>query len=168
LARDDDIEEDDFVVDDDTDDDIDVGDVGDVGDVDDLVGDVDKDLDVVPLAARVVADDDEEIDDAGDADMKGHEDEEDEADEADHDDEEDEEEEEDTTDEEEQSLDVLLAREVAQDDDDLGRLDDETRGTLSVPTIPIGEGEFTCRSCFLVKRRAQLADEEKLICLDCA
>ncbi|HSK90798.1 MAG TPA: hypothetical protein VK875_05755 [Euzebyales bacterium] len=33
---------------------------------------------------------------------------------------------------------------------------------------PPGEGEFTCRSCFLVKRRAQLADADAMICLDCA
>lgn len=33
---------------------------------------------------------------------------------------------------------------------------------------PPGEGEFTCRSCFLVKRRAQLADAAAMICLDCA
>jgi hypothetical protein len=33
---------------------------------------------------------------------------------------------------------------------------------------PPGEGEFTCRSCFLVKRRPQLADADAMICLDCA
>lgn len=32
----------------------------------------------------------------------------------------------------------------------------------------IGEDEFTCRSCFLVKSRAQLADADTLICTDCA
>lgn len=32
----------------------------------------------------------------------------------------------------------------------------------------IGEDEFTCRSCFLVKSRAQLADADQLICSDCA
>lgn len=31
----------------------------------------------------------------------------------------------------------------------------------------IGEDEFTCRSCFLVKSRAQLADAHELICTDC-
>lgn len=32
----------------------------------------------------------------------------------------------------------------------------------------IGEDEFTCRSCFLVKSRAQLADSDEIICTDCA
>lgn len=32
----------------------------------------------------------------------------------------------------------------------------------------IGEDEFTCRSCFLVKSRAQLADVDTLVCTDCA
>ncbi len=71
------------------------------------------------------------------------------------------------TDEEEESLDVLLAREQGDDDDPL-RLDEEPRDGLTTTTTPIGADEFTCRSCFLVKRRAQLADEKKLICLDCA
>jgi hypothetical protein len=39
---------------------------------------------------------------------------------------------------------------------------------LTASTSPIGAGEFTCRSCFLVKRRAQLADEKLQLCLDCA
>ncbi|MDP8970591.1 MAG: DUF4193 domain-containing protein [Actinomycetota bacterium] len=68
----------------------------------------------------------------------------------------------------EESLDVLLAREQVLDDDDLLRLDDDARDLLAVADVPIGAGEFTCRSCFLVKRRAQLADETELICLDCA
>jgi len=71
-------------------------------------------------------------------------------------------------DEDEESLDVLLAREKAtSEDDDLGRLE-EPRDGLTVPAQPISADEFTCRSCFLVKNRAQLADEDALICLDCA
>lgn len=71
----------------------------------------------------------------------------------------------DEPDEEEESLDVILARE--QD------LEDEFAPSGEAPrasptTTPPGEDEFTCRSCFLVKRRAQLADEDELICLDCA
>lgn len=65
--------------------------------------------------------------------------------------------------EEEESLEVLLGR--AADDE---RLADEPRdGLASVDSI-IAADEFTCRSCFLVKRRAQLADARKMICLDCA
>lgn len=67
----------------------------------------------------------------------------------------------------EESLDVLLAREKVSDDDDLGRLE-EPRDVLTLPAPPIGAEEFTCRSCFLVKNRAQLADQDKLICFDCA
>jgi hypothetical protein len=70
-------------------------------------------------------------------------------------------------DEDEESLDVLLAREKSTEDDDLGRLE-EPRDGLTVPAQPISADEFTCRSCFLVKNRAQLADEELLICFDCA
>jgi hypothetical protein len=77
-------------------------------------------------------------------------------------------EQEDDDDEDEESLDALLALEQGLDDDDLVRLDDEPRDGLTSVSDPIGAGEFTCRSCFLVKRRAQLADERKLICLDCA
>jgi len=68
---------------------------------------------------------------------------------------------------EDESLDVLLAREKAEDDD-LVRLDDEPRDALNTTTTPIGANEFTCRSCFLVKRRAQLADADQMICFDCA
>jgi len=67
----------------------------------------------------------------------------------------------------EESLDVLLSREKTPSDDDLGRLE-EPRDGFSVPAQPISPNEFTCRSCFLVKNRAQLADEDKLFCLDCA
>jgi len=67
----------------------------------------------------------------------------------------------------EESLDVLLAREKVSDDDDLGRLE-EPRDVLTLPAPPIGAEEFTCSSCFLVKNRAQLADDDKLICFDCA
>jgi len=70
-------------------------------------------------------------------------------------------------DEAEESLDVLLAREQG-DDESLVRLDDEPRDGLVSVIETISADEFTCTSCFLVKRRAQLADEKKMICLDCA
>jgi len=71
------------------------------------------------------------------------------------------------------------------DDDDDEEEDEETLEVLLGPDsettvtparsrkddsgdAPPGEGEFTCRSCFLVKRRAQLADADAMICLDCA
>lgn len=66
---------------------------------------------------------------------------------------------------EEESLDVLLARDQGLDENELVR--DGQREGLGLTTAP-GAGEFTCQSCFLVKRRAQLADEKRMICFDCA
>lgn len=34
--------------------------------------------------------------------------------------------------------------------------------------VPIQETEFTCRRCFLVKHRSQLANKKKMLCRDCA
>ena len=31
----------------------------------------------------------------------------------------------------------------------------------------ISEDEFTCRSCFLVKKPSQLADRDEMLCFDC-
>jgi hypothetical protein len=76
------------------------------------------------------------------------------------------EEDEEEPEDEEESLDVLLTRDKRLDEEELGRL--ENRTGLATADMPIGAEEFTCQSCFLVKRRAQLADEKKLICFDCA
>jgi hypothetical protein len=81
-------------------------------------------------------------------------------------DEEDESAELDEEEDEEEALDILLARDTGLNED-LVRLDDETRDGLGDVDAPIRAGEFTCRSCFLVKRRPQLADAERMICLDC-
>lgn len=102
--------------------------------------DADLDLDEIPVVDD--DDDEEEIDDEGDDEVVAD-------------------------DEAEESLDVLLAREQGEDDA-LVRLDDEPRDGLVSVTTPIAADEFTCRSCFLVKRRAQLADEKSMICFDCA
>ena len=75
-------------------------------------------------------------------------------------------EEEDVDDEDEES--ILGFGEKALAEDELLDFVDDTKEDLGVLTVPIGEGEFTCRSCFLVKSRAQLADEKKMICLECA
>ena len=141
MAKDDFEEEvDEDIVDEETDDD----DEEDDDDVD-LELDDDLGLDDIP----VVDDDDDDDDDDDAADDEDDDDEVVAADEA------------------EESLDVLLAREQGEDDA-LVRLDDEPRDGLVSVTTPIGADEFTCRSCFLVKRRAQLADEKKIICFDCA
>jgi hypothetical protein len=128
-------------------------------------------------ADDLIEDDDEGEDDDEDVDLELDDDleidaldvdEEDDTELEDDDEDVDEEEDEEVADEEaEESLDVLLAREQG-DDDALVRLDDEPRDGLVAVTDPIAADEFTCTSCFLVKRRAQLADAKKMICLDCA
>ncbi len=58
-----------------------------------------------------------------------------------------------------------------EDDDevvlDLGR-DDTSPEALLEKIVPIQANEFTCRNCFLVKHRSQLADRKKMFCRDCA
>ena len=39
---------------------------------------------------------------------------------------------------------------------------------LEARVVPIQETEFTCKRCFLVKHRSQLADKKKMLCRDCA
>lgn len=49
----------------------------------------------------------------------------------------------------------------------LGR--EERLETLSVKVIPPDPNkEFTCRKCYLVKHRSQLADKKRMYCRDCA
>lgn len=108
---------------------------------DDLVLDDDVDADIVVA-------DDEELDED--------------------DEEEDAELEDDDVDDEDDEEGILGFGEKALAEDELLDFVDDTKEDLGVLTVPIGEGEFTCRSCFLVKNRAQLADEKKMICLDCA
>ena len=60
--------------------------------------------------------------------------------------------------------------EDGDDDDvvlDLGR-DDDSKEALVERVVPAQSNEFTCRSCFLVKHRSQLADKKKIYCFDCA
>jgi hypothetical protein len=130
---------------------------------DEIEGDVDDELepDELPDLDEYDDDDDDEDDDTVAPKTDA-------ADVEDDDDDEDDTEDEEDDEEAEESLDVLLAREKVLDEDEVGRPADEPREALSVPAGPIGDQEFTCRSCFLVKRRAQLANERKLICLDCA
>ncbi|HEV3474627.1 MAG TPA: DUF4193 family protein [Actinomycetota bacterium] len=39
--------------------------------------------------------------------------------------------------------------------------------TLSVKVVPQQPTEFTCKNCFLVKHRSQLADKKRMFCVDC-
>ena len=38
---------------------------------------------------------------------------------------------------------------------------------LAVKVVPQQPTEFTCRNCYLVKHRSQLADKKKMFCRDC-
>ena len=73
----------------------------------------------------------------------------------------------------EASLDEILAkREEEKDEEEESVLDMERGGepaeALVVKVLPVQQNEFTCRSCFLVKHRSQLADAKRMICKDCA
>jgi hypothetical protein len=74
----------------------------------------------------------------------------------------------------ETSFEELAKRAETTDDSDeeetvlnLGRGDD-TAEALIEKVVPMQSNEFTCRSCFLVKHRSQLADRKRLYCVDCA
>jgi len=48
---------------------------------------------------------------------------------------------------------------------------DEREGraeSLTVKVVPPQPSEFTCRGCFLLKHRSQLADKKRMLCRDCA
>ena len=51
---------------------------------------------------------------------------------------------------------------------DLGRGEEKGAEGLVEKVIPVQANEFTCRNCFLVKHRSQLADRKKMFCVDCA
>ena len=46
--------------------------------------------------------------------------------------------------------------------------DTDERGEGPTKIVPRRPGEFLCSSCFLVLPRNQLADEERMLCRDCA
>lgn len=50
---------------------------------------------------------------------------------------------------------------------EIGTGDDKTEALVE-KVLPIQSDEFTCRNCFLVKHRSQLADRKRLFCVDCA
>jgi len=64
------------------------------------------------------------------------------------------------------------AEDVEEEDDDDAVLDlsrgDDKAEALIEKVIPLQANEFTCRNCFLVKHRSQLADKKKMLCRDCA
>jgi hypothetical protein len=75
----------------------------------------------------------------------------------------------------EASLDELLTSRAEEaggeeeEDESVLSLDrDERIETLSVKVVPQQPTEFTCRKCYLVKHRSQLADKKRMLCRDCA
>lgn len=69
--------------------------------------------------------------------------------------------------EDEETLEAMLTRDKPLDEELIGS-GEEPKEDYSTVSAPAGDEEFTCQSCFLVKRQAQLADKRKLICFDCA
>jgi hypothetical protein len=122
---------------------------------DDVDYEEDTDFDVQPEDGAAVEDEEEEEEENSEEDAAETADDEDEEEEVDDEDEDEEE-------EDEETLEVLLGP-----DSDATVSTSRSRSDDSGDAPP-GEGEFTCRSCFLVKRRAQLADSTAMICLDCA
>lgn len=77
----------------------------------------------------------------------------------------------------EASLEEIIAKKSSEDDA-ADEADDETALSLE-PEEPVGgnlpsnvkpqqSSEFTCRNCFLVKSKSQLADRKRMLCRDCA
>ena len=78
--------------------------------------------------------------------------------------------------EEETSLDEIIAKKSSEDDaedeaedESVLTLEPEERvGSLPSKVKPQQSSEFTCRNCFLVKSKSQLADRKRMLCRDCA
>jgi hypothetical protein len=75
----------------------------------------------------------------------------------------------------ETSLDEIIAKksdepapEESEDEPvvEVGR--EERVEALTVKVVPQQPTEFTCRNCYLVKHRSQLADKKRMLCRDCA
>ena len=78
-------------------------------------------------------------------------------------------------DDSEASLDEILttrpeeqAAEEEEEESVLSLDRDERIESLSVKVVPQQPTEFTCRKCYLVKHRSQLADRKRMLCRDCA
>ncbi|HEX6261390.1 MAG TPA: DUF4193 family protein [Actinomycetota bacterium] len=79
--------------------------------------------------------------------------------------------------EDEESLDELIAKKTSEDaaedeseEESVLKLEPEERvgGSLPSNVQPQQSSEFTCRNCFLVKSKSQLADRKRMLCRDCA
>ena len=78
--------------------------------------------------------------------------------------------------EDETSLDEIIAKksdqaapEEAEEQEAVVETGREDRvEALTVKVVPQQPTEFTCRNCYLVKHRSQLADKKRMLCRDCA
>jgi len=71
----------------------------------------------------------------------------------------------------EEALDVVLREKTAAsglEDEEEDEEEVDERGETGTKIVPRRDNEFLCKSCFLVLPRHQLADEERMICRDCA
>ncbi len=66
------------------------------------------------------------------------------------------------------STDAEPADEEPEDDAILSVGREERVESLSIKVVPQQPTEFTCRKCFLVRHRSQLADKRRMYCRDCA
>jgi hypothetical protein len=72
----------------------------------------------------------------------------------------------------ETSLDEIIAKkadESAPEEAEEAVVSREERvEALTVKVVPQQPTEFTCKNCYLVKHRSQLADKKRMLCRDCA
>jgi hypothetical protein len=71
----------------------------------------------------------------------------------------------------EEALDVVLRERTAKvglEDEEEDDEEPDDRGEGGTRIVPRRDNEFLCKSCFLVLPRHQLADEERMLCRDCA
>lgn len=134
---------------------------------DDLELDDDDDLDTDDIDTEFFDDDDDDDDDDADEAVSVELVVDEELDEDLDDDLEDDELEDDDDDDLDDELDELL-----EEDEEVQPLDEEEgggkKGAKPRRKVElISEDEFTCRSCFLVKKPSQLADREAMFCFDC-
>jgi len=66
----------------------------------------------------------------------------------------------------ERTASATIDEEEEELEDEEGDADDRGDGPTRI--VPRRPGEFLCSSCFLVLPRHQLADEERMLCRDCA
>jgi hypothetical protein len=59
------------------------------------------------------------------------------------------------------------AEEEEEVEEDEEEIDSLTRKVLTGETGELGEDEFLCKACYLVKHKSQLADPRKKLCRDC-